>query len=97
MLGLASGVWSLLTLGYGGGGGGAESPPVSVTPLADASLSLLLILLNHWTGRTHCSILDKMRYYSLVVSQLMGVLASIAASSNAEDAVLNKVHEVWPN
>ena len=53
MLGLASGVWSLLTLGYGGGGGGGgeEAAPISATPLADASLALLLLLLNHWTGR----------------------------------------------
>ena len=45
MLGLASGMWSLLTLGYGGGGaeGGVD------TPLADTSLALLLLLTNHAT------------------------------------------------
>jgi len=45
VLGLASGMWSLLTLGYGGGGaeGGVD------TPLADTSLALLLLLTNHAT------------------------------------------------
>ncbi len=60
VLGIASGVWNILTLGYGSqppaeengggaaeGGGGAES--LSVKPLADASALLLLVLTNHCT------------------------------------------------
>lgn len=46
VLGLASGVWSLLTLGYGGAVTGEEEKEY---PLADTSLTLLLLLVNHCT------------------------------------------------
>ena len=51
VLGLASGVWNLLTLGYGGGGGGGgqDGEEEGGAPLADISLTLLLLLVNHCT------------------------------------------------
>jgi len=51
VLGLASGVWNLLTLGYGGGGGGGgkDGEEDGGAPLADISLTLLLLLVNHCT------------------------------------------------
>jgi len=45
VLGLASSVWSILTLGYGSGEGGSDNEKT----LADISLSLLLLLTNHCT------------------------------------------------
>jgi len=50
VLGLASGVWNILTLGYGNiGTSGTEDDGQSTTPLADISLTLLLLLVNHCT------------------------------------------------
>jgi len=49
VLGLASGMWNLLTLGYGGGGAGRDDGEEGDTPLADISLTLLLLLVNHCT------------------------------------------------
>jgi len=50
VLGLASGMWNLLTLGYGGNGGsGNEDGEGGNAPLADISLTLLLLLVNHCT------------------------------------------------
>ncbi len=56
VLGIASGVWSVLTLGYGSGTAAqvedTSSEEVSAQsnkPLADASLLLLLVLTNHCT------------------------------------------------
>ena len=61
VLGIASGVWNILTLGYGSqpaaatsssssteSGGGSDSA-VSSKPLADSALLLLLVLINHCT------------------------------------------------
>jgi len=50
VLGLASGMWNLLTLGYGSSGGnGNEDGEGGDAPLADISLTLLLLLVNHCT------------------------------------------------
>jgi len=50
VLGLASGMWNLLTLGYGSSGGnGNEDVEGGDAPLADISLTLLLLLVNHCT------------------------------------------------
>jgi len=50
VLGLASGMWNILTLGYGNvGSETVENEGVSTTPLSDISLSLLLLLVNHCT------------------------------------------------
>ncbi|UYV69167.1 DYM, partial [Cordylochernes scorpioides] len=52
ILGLASGLWHVLTLGYGGGGGTdrAALAPADDTPLANQSLLLTLVLTNHCTN-----------------------------------------------
>jgi len=48
VLGLASGVWNILTLGYSSVAS-SETEEVSSKPLADLSLTLLLLLVNHCT------------------------------------------------
>jgi len=55
VFGIASGVWNILTLGYGNSGpadvSSAAGPEehISPTPMADCSLLLLLVLTNHCT------------------------------------------------
>ena len=49
VLGLASGVWNILTLGYGGAGEEEVGEGGETAPLAGASLRLLLLLVNHCT------------------------------------------------
>ena len=48
VLGLASSVWSIITLGYGNSETGEETEKT----LADISLSLILLLTNHCTGQS---------------------------------------------
>jgi hypothetical protein len=53
VLGLASGMWSILTLGYGSvAAQPSEAEAVATKPLADFSLLMLLILTNHCTDST---------------------------------------------
>lgn len=59
--GLVSGLWSILTLGYGGAGP-EEQEGGSPTPLADTSLQLLLLLVNH--GTTSNSYSDALANFS---------------------------------
>jgi len=52
VLGLASGMWNLLTLGYGAPATPEEQEGGGTTPLSDTSLCLLLLLVNHCTDST---------------------------------------------
>lgn len=69
ILGLASGLWNVLTFGYGKGSGGLGKSVLEVVVLAKQSLLLLLVLVNHCTNEKEFVNPYRQALYSFTNSQ----------------------------
>lgn len=72
IIGLASGLWNALTLGYGSKEEDKEAARMKETVLAQQSLLLLLVLVNHCTSDKAVTIPYKKALFSFVNSQDAG-------------------------